>query len=1406
MATVSERITALENFELEDGQPNIEAPSLTVVFAGPPDYNYVDHKAFETKWSEEMEAARALADVVKRGDYFVNMLYTYRSCSKALPQVKAQDDPNKATIYEKTFEVLDPEIRKLKELMYFTRDAVKLFCEHVKSIAAQVSQKKHPKTISEVYIFQLIKMLDLFAIMDALKNMKACLNNDFSFYKRAFGFLRKSMANDDQTQENHTLYLFLAHQNSITTNLKTEVQQLAGFDDVIALIVNQCARYLELDLHVLPGEKHRLLRAMPYGLFLMDGENERYNIFKSRKISIARISKQFKRYPIVPLYGDMHISLEQMIQRSPHFDEKVWGSPLPDNKLVSGYEIVHKLEQMREKYNLYLSKFSNMINQINVRRAAPDFQGFEMGQMKAYTEVVLEGFRLLSGWSGKVLQQSAWKYAKPNTHHELPSDVVEYERVVKYNYTEEERFALIEFIACIKSLAGVMLRHDGLLSPIIASYIHNDLEEFIQVHLRDMISFASKKKRSVREEMLHLRAMAGDWSGGSAPDEPALFGKKVKKGTTNNEIPQRAVGPSPTQLDLVRTIVYGFVSHRILGLKKTEYSDKDFSGSSAMKVLEDYLQRSFYYPYLLDYTGTILKATDLADLWYREFYLELSKRLQFPIEMSLPWILTDHILESHRASSMLEFMLYPLDLYNDAANRALDSLHQRFLYDEIEAEVNLAFDQLVFKISEQIYTYFKIQASSILLDKPYKQQLEIIYTGASRFHPPKNRYDALLKQRHFELLGRSIDLNHLIAQRMNTKLRQNIDYAITRFEASDITTVIELETQLNNVRLTHSLLQQCFELDSYEEMFNEVNESTSLVSFHGRIVLHIIFELVYDFFPNFNFNSVTQRFIRAPVKMSNEEVPRDVMPKPKVPYLYGNKVLNGAYANVFQLYQQFFGIPHVASLLRLCGRTNLPLVISELLENMGLKIQNVLVPYVRELFVGMPVSSKLPMYDYRTDGNFGFFKSNLKDLMAYPELQTAFQHFKEFGNTVVLLNLFEIGLTVVDLETYMQAAPFLGIGPDTMHPGEGEDPTTASPLYVTASTVGTHVQEQAVALAPGVLKDLTIASWKADKFYRPSKHNLSLFKAALARIDELVARVKDMWAPAPADNSLLAVDSTREFYRLWSALQFVYCLPPDEGEQGITSQEKFGDGFMWGGLSLIYFLGQEQRFQVFDFVYHILKVEEAMPTVESKDPSLFPFLQQSGKVRDINQGIFNTLHVFSPIVRTNILLLHPPKEDHGIDFISHVPAASTFAGSSSSSAVALGGGGGLDVGSSSGAYAVKSPRDAASPRGPPSARGASSAPAGGVRNAPTPPAPRAAAPLPPPPISRDEEEQEYDNNGPPPLPRDDEYGAPPPLPRDDDDAPAVEYEDYGEQVWDTPAPPPLPRDDDAPPPLPRDDW
>ena len=56
--------------------------------------------------------------------------------------------------------------------------------------------------------------------------------------------------------------------------------------------------------------------------------------------------------------------------------------------------------------------------------------------------------------------------------------------------------------------------------------------------------------------------------------------------------------------------------------------------------------------------------------------------------------------------------------------------------------------------------------------------------------PGANRYETLLKQRHVQLLGRSIDLNRLIGQRVNTALQKAVDVAISRFESGDITGIV----------------------------------------------------------------------------------------------------------------------------------------------------------------------------------------------------------------------------------------------------------------------------------------------------------------------------------------------------------------------------------------------------------------------------------------------------------------------------------------------------------------------------------------------------------------------------------------------------------------------------------------
>ncbi len=51
--------------------------------------------------------------------------------------------------------------------------------------------------------------------------------------------------------------------------------------------------------------------------------------------------------------------------------------------------------------------------------------------------------------------------------------------------------------------------------------------------------------------------------------------------------------------------------------------------------------------------------------------------------------------------------------------------------------------------------------------------------------------------------------------------------------------------------------------------------------------------------------------------------------------------------------------------------------------------------------------------------------------------------------------------------------------------------------------------------------------------------------------------------------------------------------------------------------------------------------------------TIFAFLPVAGQVRDLNQHIFSTLHVFHPVTLSNILILHPPKEEVTLEFINH---------------------------------------------------------------------------------------------------------------------------------------------------------
>lgn len=185
--------------------------------------------------------------------------------------------------------------------------------------------------------------------------------------------------------------------------------------------------------------------------------------------------------------------------------------------------------------------------------------------------------------------------------------------------------------------------------------------------------------------------------------------------------------------------------------------------------------------------------------------------------MSLPWILTEHLLLKHVSNEpLLESVLFILDAYNDAAHKSLYVLNQQYMYDEIEAEANLVIDQLYFLLSDEVYTHYKNLAASTQVDMMLKNKLEVM--KGVHLSVDARRLESLLSQRHIQLLGRSINFSFILGQNINNKIYRDIDFAIKRFEASDARAVIELKTLLDIISATHARLSQFLALDSFETM------------------------------------------------------------------------------------------------------------------------------------------------------------------------------------------------------------------------------------------------------------------------------------------------------------------------------------------------------------------------------------------------------------------------------------------------------------------------------------------------------------------------------------------------------------------------------------------------------------
>ncbi|XP_071924434.1 protein PIR-like isoform X2 [Coffea arabica] len=1202
---VEEAIAALSTFSLEDDQPEVQGPGFWVSTeraATTSPVEYSDVAAYRLSLSEDSKAINQLNVLIQEGKEMGSVLYTYRSCVKALPQLPDSMKQSQAELYLETYQVLDLEMSRLREIQRWQASASSKLAADMQRFSRPERRINGP-TIT--HLWSMLKLLDVLVQIDHLKNAKASIPNDFSWYKRTFTQVSVQWQETDTMREElDDLQIFLSTRWAILLNLHVEMFRVNNVEDILQVLIVFAVESLELDFALLFPERHILLRVLPV-LVVLAASSEKDSESLYKRVKINRLINIFKNDPVIPAFPDLHLSpaaiLKELSVYFPKFSSQTRLLTLPATHELPPreaqdyqrhYLIVNHIGAIRAEHDDFSIRFASSMNQLVLLRSidSADIEWVKEVKGNVY-DMVVEGFQLVSRWTSRIWEQCAWKFSRPckdpvlTESNGTPTSFSDYEKVVRYNYSAEERKALVELVSYIKSIGSMLQKVDTLVADALWETIHAEVQDFVQNTLATMLRTTFRKKKDLSRILSDMRTLSADWMANTSKPESDLqsFPHAGEESKVNFFYP-RPVAPTAAQVHCLQFLIYEVVSGGnmrkpggLFGNTGSEIPVND------LKQLETFFYKLGFFLHVIDYTATVATITDLGFLWFREFYVESSRVIQFPIECSLPWMLVDHVMES-QTMGLLESILMPFDIYNDAAHQALVVLKQRFLYDEIEAEVDNCFDIFVSKLCDSIFTYYKSWAASELLDPSFLFALDI----GEKFSLQPMRYTALLKMTRVKLLGRTIDLRSLIAARMNKVFRDNIEFLFDRFESQDLCAIVELEKLLSALQLAHELLSKDLTIDSFNLMLNEMQENVSLVSYSSRLASQIWTEMQNDFLPNFILCNTTQRFVRS------SRVPLVPVQKPSVPYAKpnfycGTQDLNSAYQSFARLHSGFFGIPHMYSIVRLLGSRSLPWLIRALLDHLSNKITS-LEPMVTGLQEALPKSIGLLSFDGGVTGCMRIIKEHLNCWQSKTEIKAeVFHGIKEVGSVLYWMGLLDIVLREVDTINFMQTAPWLGLIPGTDGQILQSEEAGESPIVTLFKSTSAAVLSDPGCLNPKSFQTISRQAEAADLLYKANINTGSVLEYALAFTSAALDKYCSKWSAAPK-TGFVDITTSKDFYRLFSGLQIEYL--EDSVQMQPNNQEMLGDSVAWGGCTIIYLLGQQLHFELFDFSHQVLNVAE----------------------------------------------------------------------------------------------------------------------------------------------------------------------------------------------------------------------
>ncbi|ETO13186.1 component of scar regulatory complex, partial [Reticulomyxa filosa] len=713
-----------------------------------------------------------------------------------------------------------------------------------------------------------------------------------------------------------------------------------------------------------------------------------------------------------------------------------------------------------------------------------------MPMLQQAFELAVQGLKYIGEWTSRVQEQVIYKSNNPISDSKYvtltgnkndPAKV--YEQITRYNYENELKYAMVEIIGLIKGLTNLLLENESLIRPMLATYVHQQLQYFAHNTILFPLCRAHKRphKSSLTDIFLKMRAVVADCYdvqtlqqdykriNAYKNSKTTKSKKKIWSQMEQHKWTSRSVFPTRTQVLLLRRLVFHVCSEDSKGMSGGMFAKKDLKWNEKTAFDNVFAMLWFVSP-LCDYARTLQAASNLSELWFREFYLNITDCIQFPIAMSLPWMLVDFAMNT---KSLAPNVFFPLAVYNDSAETALSVFRQQHLFDEIEAEVNLVFDQLIFTLYHKIFDYYKNQAANMLLDKHwmYLEDLFLIQqqqpttttttttittaavdvtpsspvvsittnttapsfatpihatssnTTASTsidssssgvapssrryvFKPNYARYTPIFQQRSLHVLGRTVDIPSLLTEHLNKYIRENVDALISRLESTH--SDITHVVEIDNLFQVLRLTVDLLreELPGIDVFEDIVNEVNEDTTL-GSFRGRLFLRIFNQVFGTLLKNFVFQQYLQQFICL---HPPKPSFKRMENAFLWGSRFTK-LYHDLHKRTRGYFGIEHLHAIASLLGNESMPMLAHDTVKFIGLVIVGEISPYVTEILKALD-PMKLQSAHYGVLGVYGYYDLRLKAVREYPALKNGvFTLLREAGNALCLLQLLDQVLT-----------------------------------------------------------------------------------------------------------------------------------------------------------------------------------------------------------------------------------------------------------------------------------------------------------------------------------------------------------------------------------------------------------